>query len=441
MPMAFPDAWNTVLAEDEQLAAGAAAEQRAAAIVQSHKSLLLPQIDVVASYTHLEKPVELDALALDPLHDIASSAPGQALIDFVGGEDWFVTPVSKQDVVRSSLVALWPLYTGGKIKAATDIARLSEVEATALLAEMRRLRFTSLAATYYGTVLAQHVTDTLNTTVDTLAQHVSAAKKREQQGQLAKVERMSMEVAYEEARLKASQAAQKRDTINNALSSLVHAQTKAEPSSPLFVHATVPALEPLLAGLHEHPSLQVLAAKESKAKALAKASRGLYHPSVFMFGSYHLYDNNDYADDITPDWFVGLGLRMPLVDRAGRRHKTAAADNAVAEAAHLQTAMLRKLTVLLERQHSEVEQALSEYHSLEHSVTLAEEVVHLQERAFAEGLARSLDVIDAQNALTTAKTRQQAAAAHYVIALSQLLTLAGQEHVFFDYLQQGEPVL
>src|SRR5699024_2720835 len=260
-------------------------------------------------------------------------------------------------------------------------------------------------------------------------------------GQLAKVERMSIEVAYEEARLKADQAAQKQATVINALSSMVHANQPVSPSSPLFIHPTLPPLDGLLTSLAEHPSLQVLNAKKGKAKTLAKASRGLYHPNVFMYGSYHLYDNNGYAKDISPDWFVGLGMRVPLVDRAGRRHKTAAADSAATEAAHLQSATERKLTVLLERQYSEVQQALNEYQTLEHSIALANAALHLQERAFAEGLARSLDVIDAQNALTAAQTRQQMAAAHYVIALSQLFALAGQEALFFDYLHQGEPVL
>src|SRR5699024_5158547 len=358
IPLPLPEAWHTLLAEDDQLAAGAAAEERATAMVAAHRSMLLPQIDVVASYTRLEKKVELDAHALEPLHDIANTAPGQALIDLMGGEGWFVSPVSKQDVVRSSLVAMWPLYTGGKIKAAGELAALSKVEASALLAEMRRLRFTTLVATYYGAVLAENITQTLNTTSHTLAQHVNAAKKREAQGQLAKVERMSIEVAYEEARLKADQAAQKQATVINALSSMVHANQPVSPSSPLFIHPTLPPLDGLLTSLAEHPSLQVLNAKKGNAKTLANASRDLDHPNVFMYGSYHLYDNNGYAKDISPDWFVGLGMRVPLVDRAGRRHKTAAADSAATEAAHLQSATERKLTVLLERQYSEVQQAL-----------------------------------------------------------------------------------
>src|SRR5699024_11457696 len=110
--------------------------------------------------------------------------------------------------------------------------------------------------------------------------------------------------------------------------------------------------------LAEHPSLQVLNAKKGKAKTRAKASRGLYHPNVFMYGSYHLYDHNGYAKDISPDWFVGLGMRVPLVDRAGRRHETAAADRAATEAALLQSATELNLTVMLVCKYCEVMQAI-----------------------------------------------------------------------------------
>lgn len=438
--LSFQQAWQRVVSVDEQIAAGQAAEQRAAALVKSHQSLLLPQLDVVASYTHLEKPVELDALALEPLSDIASTAPGQALIDFVGGEDWFVTPVSKQDVVRSSLVALWPLYTGGKIKAAGEIAKLGEAEAIALLEEVRRVRFVTLANSYYGLLLAERINQTLDNTQATLAEHAAAALARERAGQLAKVERMAMEVARDEAQLKASNGQQKQEVLNNAFISMVQAP-QAMPMGDLFINHNLPPLESLQKGLKEHPSLQVFAAKEGQARVLAKASRGLYHPNVFMYGSYHLYDNNDYAKDITPDWFVGVGVRLPLMDRSGRRNKINAADSAVAEAESLQAGTFRQLSVLLERQYSDVQQALVEYNTLKAHIELAEEVLHLQQRAFEEGLARSLDVVDARQAVTTAQTRRYTAAAKYVTGLAQLLALAGQQPKFFQMMQEGEPVL
>lgn len=438
--LTFEQAWQELVRADDQISAGQAAEQRAAALVKSHQSMLLPQVDVVASYTRLEKPVELDALALEPLSDIANTASGQALIDFVGGEDWFITPVSKQDVVRSSLVALWPLYTGGKIKAAGELAKLGQAESAALLEEVQRLRFTVLANNYYGLLLAERINHTLSGTEAVLNEHVQAALARERSGQLAKVERMAMEVARDEAQLKASAGKQKQEVLQQAFRSLVHAQ-EASPVSHLFVNDALPSLAELQEGLREHPSLQVLAAKEGQARVLAKASRGLYHPNVFMYGSYHLYDNNDYASDITPDWFVGVGVRLPLVDRSGRRNKVHAADSAVAEAESLQAGTLRQLSVLLERQYSDVQQALVEYRTLKAHIALAEETLHLQRRAFEEGLARSLDVVDAQQALTTAQTRRYTAAAKYVTGLAQLLTLAGRQSIFFHMMQEGEPVL
>lgn len=440
-PLSMEDAWQRLLAEDEQLAAGAAAQQRAASMVDAHVSLLLPQIDLVGSVTHLEHPVELDALALDPLQRLADTPVGQALVNYVGGEDWFVTPVTRRNVVRSSLVALWPLYTGGKIKAAGELARLGQEEARALLAEMQRLRFVSLVAAYYGAVSADRVTDTLDTTANTLDEHARGARAREAQQQLAPVERMAIEVAYEEAALNARSAAQKRDNVLVALRSMVHEDGIVEPVSPLFIHRDVPPLAQLLAGLDDHPALAVLAAKRGQAQTLARASRGQYHPNVFLYGSHQVYQNNDFAKELTPDWYVGLGVRMPLLDRSGRRHTTQAADAAVDEAGHLYNATRRKLAVLLERQHNEVTQALSQFDSLAHSIGLAEEALHLQQRAFAEGLSRSIDVLDAQNAVTAARTRQQLAATRYVLALSELLTLAGRQDLFFEFMREGEPVL
>ena len=97
--------------------------------------------------------------------------------------------------------------------------------------------------------------------------------------------------------------------------------------------------------------------------------------------------------------------------------------------------------MLLERQYSDVEQALVEYDTLQSHIELAEEALRLQERAFEEGLARSLDVVDAQQALSTAQTRQYTAAAKYVTGLAQLLALAGEQERFFHMMQTGEPVL
>src|SRR5690606_25678014 len=96
--LTFSQAWERVLAEDHALAAGLAGQDQAQALMESARSLLLPRVELVGSYTRLDKPVELDALSMMPLDSLGDSLPGQLLIQLLGGQDAFMTPVTRRDI-------------------------------------------------------------------------------------------------------------------------------------------------------------------------------------------------------------------------------------------------------------------------------------------------------------------------------------------------------
>ena len=193
-------------------------------------------------------------------------------------------------------------------------------------------------------------------------------------------------------------------------------------------------------GLANHPGLRLLANKKAQAESVVDASRGLYQPNVFMYGSYNLYEDDSVASDLTPDWLVGVGVSVPLVDRSGRSGKVQAAVSTVVELDHRQQAAARRLELLLDHQYRDAQQALDEYRDLASTVALAEESLCLQELAFAEGLGRALDVIDAQTFLSATQTRRDATAFQFVFSFAQLLSITGQQEALFDYLSQGEPI-
>lgn len=438
MPLSFSDAWSIVQSSDDSLAAGEAAQQRAAELLRSSRSLLLPQLDLVGSYTRLDKPIELNALGLNPLNQAAATVPGQALIAQLGGTDVFVTPVSGRELTRSSLVAFWPVYTGGKISAARELAALGQQEAEALLEEIRRTRFVELVATYFGVVLAEQAVATHVAAEQSLAQHLHAARLLEQQGQISRVERLTAAAAHDQARIDTRAARERLATARLALTHLVHGDEDVQTSSPLFVNADVLPLERFESGLPQHPAMQVIATRREQAETMVQAARGAYHPEVFLYGSYNLYEDDTLASTLSPDWLIGVGVRMSLLDRSGRGGKVRAAESAVTEALHTQQGAERQLQVLLETRYRDTVQALSEYRDLGSSIELAEETLHLQKSAFAEGLAKALDVVDAQTFLLAAQTRRQKAAFEYVQAVAQLLSLSGQYQDFNNYLQEGE---
>lgn len=441
VPMDFSAAWEAVQRHDDQLAAGEAAQQRAVALLRASRSLLLPQVDLVGSYTRLDTPIELNALGLNPLNQSIGTPEGQQFISQFGGPSAFITPITEREITQSSLLAFWPIYTGGKIKTARDLAALGKTEAEALLEEIRRARFKELVSTYFGVVLAEQAVATHTAAERTLAQHLQAAVSMERQGQISRVERLTAASAHDQARIDTRAAKDRLATARLALTHLVHAEDEVQPSSQLFVNAAIAPLQHFQPALQDHPGLRVIDARRQQAQALSRAARGAYHPEVFLYGSYSLYDDDTLASAMGPDWLLGIGVRLPLLDRSGRSGKVRAAESAVTEALRMQQGVEQQLQVLLETRHREAMQALAEYRDLASSIQLAQEALHLQEVAFREGLARALDVIDAQTQLEAAQTRRQAAAFRYVQSIAELLSLSGQYPEFTTYLLKGETIL
>jgi len=93
----------------------------------------------------------------------------------------------------------------------------------------------------------------------------------------------------------------------------------------------------------------------------------------------------------------------------------------------------------VEKTYREATQALAEYDGLGTSLRLAEETVELRKKAFQQGLATSLDVIDASLYVASVKTQRSHAAYTSVTKLARLLALRGDvaEDVFDEKLTQG----
>ncbi|MFQ2003411.1 TolC family protein [Aeromonas veronii] len=436
--ISFGEAWTRVIQQDEGLAAEQAGVDRAKQLREAAKDMYLPKVDLGASYTHLDQPIELDALDLNPL------AKQKDLILALGslfgvGANAFVTPLTKQNVVTSSVKMLWPLFAGGRIDAAQDIRQAQVSEAQLLLVLKQQSTFESLSQTYFGVVLAAQVVQTKQEIEEGLVHHLDHAKKLEAQGQIARVERLSAQSAYDRARIDTQKARRSLEIAELALGRMLKLPN-AQPGSGLFVNKELPRLEGLVSQtLEVHPGLKLLTAKKEQAKGLIRVEQGKYAPEVFLFGNYNLYEDDSLASKTAPDWLVGVGVSMPLVSRDGRSETVQAAKSAELQVNLLQAKTRDDLKLLVEKTWREAAQGLEEYQSLSSTQALAEENVLLRDKAFGQGLSTSLDVVDAQNQLAGVKTQRAAAAYQYVVSLARLLALSGQMNSFNQY-QHGQVI-
>ncbi|KFZ37834.1 transporter [Shewanella mangrovi] len=439
-PVSLADAWQQLLQVSDKLAADGQQVTAAEAQQQAAKDLYLPSLTLNGSYTRLEKPLELDLTKLNPLASMdLSSLPAQFAAIFAAiPHSMFVTPFTEQEVFNSSLQAMWPIYTGGQISAAQAIRKAQLQEKQEQQELTRRELFTTLVDRYYAVTVSQSLVVTQQQLVDSLTTHYQHALKMEQQGQIAKVERLNAEVALDDAKVTLGSAQRQCEMAEIALRRLLHAP-EAETSTPMFVLRTPPSLPQVTElTLAQHPALKLLNAKEQQAKGLIDMEYGKYKPTVYLYGNYTLYEDDSLLSEMTPDWMVGVGVRVPLISRDGRSGKVLAAKSALLQARYTKAQTTQDLSLLVDQSYRQMQQAAEEIHSLDTSRQLAEENLRLRELAFNQGLATSVERVDAELKLSAVNTKQLAAKYRYLQSYAHLMAVSGQLDDFIGHSKQQE---
>ncbi|TVL13285.1 TolC family protein [Shewanella algae] len=436
----FASAWQQLLEVSDKLAAEGQEVSRAEAQQEAGRDLNLPSLNINGSYTRLEKPIELDLRDLNPLAsmDPATLPPAiGGIISSLPGS-MFVTPFTEQDVFRASLQAMWPIYTGGQISAAQGIQAAQVAEKKQQLELARRELFTTLVDRYYAVTVTQALVQTQAQLVASLEKHYSHAEKLEQQGQIARVERLNAQVALDQAKVDLGSAKRRHEMALIALSRLLH-QTDIATKSPLFMVPSSPSLPQLTElTLKQHPALRLLEAKETQAQGLVDMEKGKYFPTVFLYGNYTLYEDDSLFSKVEPDWMVGVGVKVPLLSRDGRSGKVQAAKSALLQARYTKAQTRQDLSLLVDQSYRQLLQAEEEVNALNSSLALAEENLKLRELAFNQGLSTSIDRVDAELKLSGVRTKQLAAQYRYVQAYARLMAVSGQLDEFIGRSDKQE---
>ena len=303
-------------------------------------------------------------------------------------------------------------------------------------------RYEDLAKYYFSVVLAREVLQTRIAVEQGLTKHRDNAIKLEQQGQIAHVERLQADASLDKATVERKKAQKDLDIAQSALTQILSQNQTVEPSGGLFINNSLPPMSAFIdQTLATYPGLDMLAAKEKQASSLIKAEKGKYYPEVYLYGTYNLYEDDSLASQIAPDWMVGVGVNVPLIENTGRSSQVKAASSTVTQVKYLRAQAKQDLSVLVEKTYKEAEQALEEVQGLNSSLKLAEENLSLRQKAFSQGLSTSLDVVDAELYLASIRTQQAAAGFNYLISLTKLLAISSEMTTFPQYTQSAIPLV
>lgn len=376
-----------------------------------------PSLTLDGRLTRINAPLNVD---LDPLSQLVGVLHPGFPAALIPAE----YTLQKQQFGNLGITATWPIYTGGRIQAGIDAASAAHAASVATgSATSGELRL-ELVQRYFGQRLAEEAVAVRQMTVDGLKRHVADAFKLEQQGQIARAERLRAEVALAEAQRDMETARSDRALASAALAALLASDELFETITAIPELPALPELSTLLKrAVEANPKLSEARFQHRRAEAGVRASKGDKEPSLALFAQRELYTRD--LTILQPEWALGVALNWQLFDAGQRDNRIAAARAQADEVQALVNAGRRDVELLVRQRYQNLANAHTVYGSYAQTRALAEESLRMQQRAFAEGIATSLDVVDAELALSRVSLGMLATRYAGIIALAGLYEATG----------------
>lgn len=124
--VSFDEAWQLLQQNNNSLAAQRANVERYGHLQDASDSLNLPKVTLGANYTRLDQDLTLNgsqfADSLSGVPNIPVGALGLDLGQVASALGGITSTIENQDIFTSSIRAVWPIFTGGRITAAQTAA-------------------------------------------------------------------------------------------------------------------------------------------------------------------------------------------------------------------------------------------------------------------------------------------------------------------------------
>ncbi|NMV06918.1 TolC family protein, partial [Vibrio parahaemolyticus] len=191
-PITFDTAWQLLLENNYSLKAQRSNVENYQYQESATSNLNLPQVTIGANYTRLDTDITLSGKQILDSTGAHINVP-PAFQPIFGALANTTSTITERDIFSSSIRAIWPIFTGGRISAAQSAAEGKTDEAKSQLLMEQQARFEDLSKYYFSVVLAKEVLATRQAVEAGLKKHRDFAIKLEEQGQIAHVERLQAE--------------------------------------------------------------------------------------------------------------------------------------------------------------------------------------------------------------------------------------------------------
>ncbi|MDR1196600.1 MAG: TolC family protein [Endomicrobium sp.] len=430
-PLTVSRAIDYALKNNPGIAAAKKNAESAFYAANAAKANYLPRVDITALAVKLDDSVYLD------LNDIRRAVIGAGIIS--GGNPAvleqsipsFEKKILDDTFVRVAATLTQPVFTGFKVSANAKIKKLEKDISEINLQTAKNSVITSVVEDYYRVKLADKVIEIRADYQKNIENHVANAKKLFNGEMISKANLLKAEVALAQAKKDYQKSLNDKELASILLNNTLGIKTEdTELASPMEMISGLKDADFYVSkALNGNGSLKLLNGKKLMLKQKHKAAIGSLLPAIAAIGEYQIL-----RDDLTmlePEWAVGITASINIFG-GGADFNNIKASKAEIEAVDAQIKSVQNLIYTgVKRLYHLCKTAKEDYEALETNKTLAEENLKLYRASFKEGLATSLEVVDAELALAKIKTDQAKAVFDYNAAYAGLLNICAQSELGF----------
>lgn len=383
----------------------------------------LPKVGLNATYLHFSKDLTLNTNAT------AMGVPFTAS-----------TLIQEQNVFTFGGMAVWNIFTGGKILSNNAAARAKLEAADKKYCEIKGNLTVDLVKRYYGLRLLKDYVAVREEVKNGMEKHLNDAKLLEKEGMISKSERLHADVAFANAKKDYLAATHDAISAEEGLKALIKADKadlsdiSIEPVSLLFLYkqSDVNFKEMKENALNNNPQLLQLKAKKKALNAKYHAEMANYSPTVSLLAfDLPATDNLTSAAPragfgVSANWLVFDGLAKYNTSQAAKSERKMVEYEIINAEYNIES--------LITKQYEDLIKYKEQYESLDKSLENATEALRTASLAFKEGLGTSLQVTDAQMMLSKIKIERLKALYDYDVALAELLKTNGNTNDIINFI-------
>ena len=327
----------------------------------------------------------------------------------------------------NSLTASMPIYTGGKIAGAIKQAKagylISEQGVQRAYNEMRN----TVTNGYFDMLQADNLQKLGRESVDRLADHLKNVEAQYEVGVVAKVDVLRSQVELANAKQSLIQAENKYQVAEANLNKIVGLpmDTQLKLDNILVYTPYDNDMQYCLDYAAKHrPELEQAKQGVEAAKGALRVAISGHMPQVAASASQNWKDSN-WPGDENGNWGVGVTVSMNIFDSGVTTSKIHGAEADLAKAHETYRDTVDAVNLDVRTNYLSMREAEKRIDTTKLAVSQAEEDYRIAQLRYMNGVGTNTDVLDAQVALTDAKTNYLQAMYDYNTCKTNLETAIG----------------